>query len=286
VLPYFEQPTLSLGPIHLYAFGAIVAVAVVVGVELLGWRGRKSGLEARVVQSFAIWIVGAGFLGAHLLDALWYHPGEVLASPSILLIPGSGFSSFGGFLGAIAGAFAWRARKQQEILPYIDVTLSVFPIAWTIGRLACTVAHDHPGVPTSADNPLAFAFPDGPRWDLGFLEMLFSLVLSGICVFFWRRPRPLGTYVALTALAYAPARFALDFLRLGDEAEGDARYGDLTPAQWCCLVLLFIGIAALWDLRAERARARRDPRVENIARDQVRHGPQRRSPAARATPGP
>jgi phosphatidylglycerol:prolipoprotein diacylglycerol transferase len=257
VLPYFEQPVVSIGPIDLYAFGAIVAVAVMVGIELVQWRAPKVGLEPDVVRSFALWIVGAGFVSAHLFDALWYHPMEVLASPASLLQLTGGFSSFGGFLGALGGAFAWRARTRREILPLIDVTLSVFPIAWAIGRLGCTVAHDHPGIPTSAANPLAFAFPDGPRWDLGFLEMLFSAGLSIVCVFFWRRRRPLGTYVALTATTYAPVRFALDFLRESADANGDARYGDLTPAQWWCLVLFVVGLGALSDIHDERGRARR-----------------------------
>ena len=112
-------------------------------------------------------------------------------------------------------------------------------------------------VATSAGNPLAFAFPDGPRWDLGFLEMLFSVVLSIVCVVLWRRPRPLGTYVAVTAITYAPVRFALDFLRVGPDAEGDARYGELTPAQWWCLVLFFVGIAAWIDARDAHRRMRR-----------------------------
>ena len=222
--------------------------------------GQKAGLDAGAVRSFAFWIVGAGFLGAHVFDALWYHPAEVLAAPASLLEL-NGFSSFGGFLGALGGAFAWRARTRREILPFIDVTLSVLPIAWAIGRLGCTVAHDHPGISTSAANPLAFAFPDGPRWDLGFLEMLFSLALSVVCVFLWRKPRPLATYVALIALTYAPVRFALDFLRAPAEADGDARYGDLTPAQWCCFLLFIVGIAAFLDIRDERGSRRR---VENL----------------------
>ncbi len=271
MLPYFEQPVLSLGPVHLYAFGAIVAVAVIVGIELAQWRAQKVGLEPATVRSFAFWIVGAGFLGAHLFDALWYHPREVLDAPWSLLQLG-GFSSFGGFLGALGGAFAWRARTRQEILPFIDVTLSVFPIAWAIGRLGCTVAHDHPGIPTSPANPLAFAFPDGPRWDLGFLEMLFSVGLSIVCVFLWRRPRPLGTYVALTAMTYAPVRFALDFLRESADAQGDARYGDLTPAQWWCLVLFVVGLGAFSDIRDERGRTRRaDDRATAVAAGRQSH---------------
>jgi phosphatidylglycerol:prolipoprotein diacylglycerol transferase len=51
---------------------------------------------------------------------------------------------------------------------------------------------------------------------------------------------------------YAPLRFLLDFLRerqdaaiAGLVAGGDARYLGLTPAQWCCLPLLGLGLYLL-----------------------------------------
>ena len=47
---------------------------------------------------------------------------------------------------------------------------------------------------------------------------------------------------ALIATMYAPARFFLDFLRVPPEAGGDARYFDLTPAQYLSVVLLGVGI--------------------------------------------
>lgn len=284
MLPYFDQPVLVLGPMQLYAFGLVVGLAVVVGIELAVWRGRHAGIDASEVQSFAIWVVGTGFVAAHLCDALWYHPDEVLRTPEILIELTAGLSSFGGFLGAIVGALAWRLRAHRTVLPLVENTLSVFPAAWAIGRLGCTLAHDHPGIHTSAGNWLAFAYPDGPRWDLGFLEMLFSIALAAVCALLWRKPRPLGTYIALTCLAYAPVRFALDFLRLPADAEGDARYGGLTPAQWASFVLLAVGLAGLWLIRDERGRRKRAQVGGSDARclesDRSHSTPRRRSSAA------
>jgi phosphatidylglycerol:prolipoprotein diacylglycerol transferase len=55
-------------------------------------------------------------------------------------------------------------------------------------------------------------------------------------------------------MAYAPTRFALDFLRV-DESEyhhqADPRYAGLTPAQWGCLLLLAVGVTLAY--RAARA---------------------------------
>jgi phosphatidylglycerol:prolipoprotein diacylglycerol transferase len=251
MLPYFEQPTLHLGPVPLYAFGLLVGIGVLTGVELAHRRAERFGVDGEKLRWFVFWILVPGFLLSHLFDALWYHPRQVLSDPGMLLQIG-GLSSYGGFLGATLGAIAWRLRHREPVLPYVDLTLSVFPIAWTFGRMGCTVAHDHPGVHTSPNNPLAFAYPDGPRWDLGFLEMLFSLALSIVVVAMWKKDRPIGTYVALTALTYAPVRFALDFLREVPANGGDERYWGVTPAQVACGFLIAIGLWAWREARESR----------------------------------
>ncbi len=34
----------------------------------------------------------------------------------------------------------------MPILPFADLILSVFPVAWVFGRSGCSVVHDHPGM--------------------------------------------------------------------------------------------------------------------------------------------
>lgn len=257
MLPYFEQPVFRLGPIPIHAFGIAVAAALFVGIELARWRARAYRIERAHLSSFFHWILVPGFITAHVLDAIWYHPHELLEQPWSLLDITSGLRSFGGFLGGLGGALAWRARTRQPLLPYADLTMSVFPVAWIFGRLGCTLAHDHPGLHTSATNPLAFAYPDGPRWDLGFLEMLFAVLLSICVVLLWRRERPRGTYIAVVCLLYSPVRFGLDFLRADDAAGGDARYLFLTPAQWAAMGLFAVGLVFARLVHEERGLARR-----------------------------
>jgi phosphatidylglycerol---prolipoprotein diacylglyceryl transferase len=258
MLPYFDQPVLELGPLPIHAFGVMVMLGVMVGIELASWRAKATGLSTASLASFQAWILVPGFVFAHVLDALWYYPGEVLDDPTVLLDITGGLSSFGGFVGALVGALIWRARSGQPLLPHAEVTLSVFPIAWSFGRAGCTLAHDHPGMLTSTDNPLAFAYPGGARWDLGFLEMLFSIVLSAFLVRMWRKPQLPWTYVLVVCGAYAPVRFALDFLRATDVERPDARYGGLTPAQWSAVLLGALAFYA-YRQREESALAARRP---------------------------
>jgi phosphatidylglycerol:prolipoprotein diacylglycerol transferase len=85
---------------------------------------------------------------------------------------------------------------------------------WAVARLGCFTVHDHPGILTTL--PLAVAFPEGPRHDLGLDD---ALVLIGIAVIVrvLDRSRTLrGRLLALVAALYGMARFGLDFLRARD----------------------------------------------------------------------
>lgn len=251
MLPYFEQPVLHLGPIPVYGFGVLVGLGILVGVTLAGKRAPLYGIEKEDLYDFVQWILIPAFVVSHLLDVIWYHPAELLENPAILL--SMSLSSFGGFLGAVMGAFAFRWRRKVPILPYVDLSVSVFPVAWVFGRAGCTVAHDHPGLHTTADNWLAFDYPDGPRWDLGFLEMLFSIALSIALYISWQKPKALGYYIALASLTYAPVRFGLDYLRAEAEDGGDARYGSLTPGQYASIALFLTGLYFLRVATAKNA---------------------------------
>jgi phosphatidylglycerol:prolipoprotein diacylglycerol transferase len=140
------------------------------------------------------------------------------------------------------------------------------------GRAGCASVHDHPGARTTADTFLAVAYPrhpgDGtvthfgfiefiqghdPKFDLGFLELLFTIVLASAFALTWRRRLPIGTYVIASGLAYAPVRFAMDFLRVPQADGGDTRYAGLTPAQWMCFVLFSYAVYMIFYVRRLKA---------------------------------
>ena len=258
-IPYLHIPELTiipkglLGgfppvPFSIKPFGALVATGVYIGSILATRQGKRLGLHDRVMTSFIAWVVGIGFLGGHMLDVIFYYPGQVLRDPLSLFRVWEGLSSFGGFSGAIIGGFLWKWRYKADILPYADVIASSFPAAWVFGRTGCSIAHDHPGLPSDAW--FAVQYPGGGRFDLGLYEMLLTIPLALAFLWLRKKPRPWGFYVGAITIAYAPVRFALDFLRVGEpiaESGGlvaavDPRYAGLTPAQWACFGLLAVGV--------------------------------------------
>lgn len=241
MIPYIELPPIQVGPVTLHPFGLLAAFAAVLGTKMAQRRARKLHADETALNTLIGWILVGGLAGAHLFERVLYRPTELVERPWTLFYFWDGLSSAGGFVGATVAAVLWKRirDKNRPLLPFADIILSILPIPWIFARAGCAVVHDHPGISASANNWLAIAYPDGPRYDLGLLEMLLALVLSVAVATNWHRVRPVGWYVAIVSLVYAPARFALDFLRA---VELDPRYGGLTPAQWACLPLFVFGI--------------------------------------------
>lgn len=272
LLPYIQIPELELlpaielasgrtDPITIKPFGTLVALGVWVSYRIVTRQARRLSLDVETMQQFFTWVTAGGFIGGHVFDVLLYHPDKVFHAKSAgaalqeLLFIWRSQSSFGGFMGAFLGLLAWKHRfKVKDTLPFADVGGSAFVVGWVFGRLGCTTAHDHPGM--RSDAWFAVQYPGGGRFDLGMYEAMFTLPLALTFLYLMRKPRPYGFYLGIMCTAYAPTRFAMDFLRAHDVRDPDPRHLGLTPAQWLCSALLGVGIYFLF--KATKAAERGD----------------------------
>jgi len=242
----------AIDPAHppsIKPFGTLVALGVYIGAIIATRHAKERGLDLKKMSEYIFWVVGIGFVGGHVFDAIFYHPARVARDPLYLFKLWDGLSSYGGFTGAMIGAFAWRLYRNEKILPYSECINSAFPLAWVFGRAGCATVHDHPGKLSDAWFAVRWPLGEGyiGRYDLGLIEMVLTIPLAVTFLILWhRRPfRPLGFYTGVMCIAYAPVRFILDFFREQEGAGlvgGDPRYGGLTPAQWASMALVVIGI--------------------------------------------
>ncbi len=270
MVPYFLQPEVHLfGPVAIHAFGALVALAVIAGWKMTIVRCGRIGLDPEVCNDLLMYVVVSGFVVAHLYSVLAYFPGKVLADPLLLLRFWEDISSFGGIVGGVSGFWLYFRVKEKRVDPgdrlrYLDAIAYVFPFAWAIGRLGCTVAHDHPGTITTFPLGVSLATPGARDYityfygtagrlaelpgqeqlsgmafhDLGWYEFLYtSLLIVPAFLVLNRKARPPGFFLVLFPLLYVPARFLMDFLRLID-----AKYAGLTPAQYAGVGLFFVAL--------------------------------------------
>jgi phosphatidylglycerol:prolipoprotein diacylglycerol transferase len=283
LIPYIKVPEIPLPlpkPVDsIKPFGLLVATGVYLGSVVAIRRARQRGLDLEKMNTFIFYVVGIGFVGAHVFDAIFYTPERLSEDPLYLLKLWAGLSSYGGFFGAIFGLFLYKWKYKENVIGFADTVCSAFPLAWVFGRMGCATVHDHPGRLTTSWLGVQFGHPDvrNPevigllsdpnqilgRFDLGFIEMVLSIPLAVAFHFLWKqRPRPYGFFSGWMCIAYAPVRFVLDFFRIepGDPipegipasamdsfrrligAETDPRHFGLTPAQYACFLLLGIGV--------------------------------------------
>jgi phosphatidylglycerol:prolipoprotein diacylglycerol transferase len=240
-IPWFklEGITFPGTQIGLQPFGLLVAIGVIAGMRLSEWRGEKLGFRRDVVSDLATHVVIIGFVLGHVFDTVFYFPEKLVERPWELLMIWTGLSSYGGFFGAVIGGFYWRWKRGFPLFPVLDQIAFGLPLGWFFGRLGCFVVHDHPGAIT--DFPLAvdnFAFEGvvGPRHDLGFYEVLWSLVVVPLFLWLDRKPRAPGFFLVWICWLYAPVRFGLDFLR-----EADRTWGGLTPGHYSSIFTMLLG---------------------------------------------
>src|SRR3954466_9542850 len=113
-------PIPLLGDLTIHAFGILVAAGILVGMRLTHRRGRELGLTDENVDSMITHILISGFLFAHYFDVFAYQTFGGHPSWRQILNPLDGFSSFGGFIGAVGGLLYWCWKRRQPIMPYAD----------------------------------------------------------------------------------------------------------------------------------------------------------------------
>ncbi len=254
MIPFFEWRVIPAGPFAIQVWGLWAAIGVISGTWFAVRTARRTGLDGDKVEALAFRMIVAAFLGARLFHVLFYEPGHYLSHPlEVLEVWKGGLSSFGGFVGA-AIVFFWRVRASKlPILKTADVFMTALPLGLGCGRIGCFLIHDHPGTLAHGFwRWLAVSYPGGARYDLGLLLGLFDFLAFSAFLALSRRPRKDGFFAISFVVAYAPARFFLDFLR-----EIDIRYFGLTPGQYGAVAMLIFGLASLLRLRyAERVMPR------------------------------
>jgi phosphatidylglycerol---prolipoprotein diacylglyceryl transferase len=262
-IPFFRLGELDAG-IPIQAFGVIVAIGVLIGAGVLRRYAEWHGVSDDHIRGITGWAVATGFIGAHVFDVLAYQWDDFVKDPILMLQLWKGISSYGGFLGGAMGFFfyVWWKRLPPRLMA--DVTIVGLLVAFSIGRIACTVVSDHVGAAVDPDAWYAALAMDYPRhlnishlsehypgtshyiraWNLGFLELLYLIPVNAFVLWYAfrssKRPNA-GMVTVLTGVLYAPVRFFIDFLRF---SETDPRYFGLTFAQWASM-LAFGGAVAL-----------------------------------------
>jgi phosphatidylglycerol:prolipoprotein diacylglycerol transferase len=272
-------------PLHTY--GLLVASAFIVGAALAQREAAKVGLDPERVADLSFWILASALVGAHLYFVLvnheeyfgpdWLTTTRLVGRWPRFLLP-AGMVFYGGFIGAVIGAFVYMRRHGMRFLPYADTLIPSVAFGHFLGRLGCfgagccwgDVAHVH--VPWLASFPRAsLAFqtlagrPDAeayiaadhahtlPLHPTQLYESFGELGIFLLLVLVVRpRKRFDGQVLAVWLMVYSVLRTTVELFR-GDVERGV--YFGLGAGQWTSIFILAAGIA-VWNLGRRGTQAR------------------------------
>ncbi len=261
-VPFFELGHITIPGVGLKLqwFGILVASGVLIGVHVARKYGDRYKIDDEDLRGMTAWVVVSGFVGAHVFDVLAYQREKMAEDPLLLIKLWEGISSYGGFIGGALGWWAFQWWKRLTTGLWADLTVIGLMLGFTIGRIGCTVVHDHMGRATSSF--LGTDYPTGevrgrvcevldgkyscPEWvnalpepvarmhNLGMYELFYLIPVNAFLLWlaFRKKQSNAGLLAVLLGVLYAPVRFVMEFLRFN---ETDPRYVGLTFAQWASI---------------------------------------------------
>ncbi len=207
MIPWFDASHIAIAGQMIPTQGPLAIAGIAVGHLTFGrWLQRHQGMTALRADQMGFAIIAAAVLVGHLTATYFTAPD----APFLQLYAPQ--SSLGALLGGGAMGLLLTGLWQLEPLVVIDGAAWAFMHGWPLVRLGCVLVHDHPG--RRSILPIAVAFPEGPRLDIGLLEWLFCLLLLGFGRLLMRGAVAPGRLAAWATLLFSAARLVLEWLRV------------------------------------------------------------------------
>jgi phosphatidylglycerol---prolipoprotein diacylglyceryl transferase len=243
----------ELGPIPVYSYGLLLAVAYLLGLKLALVRARHAGIDPARVMDLGLYVIISALVGAKLLlvavDFEYYrnNPGDVLT------LARSGGVFYGGLLAAVVVGIVYLRRHRLPVWKTADVFAPSIALGHVVGRTGCLLAGCCYGRPTELPwgvvftNPLAAAnvgTPLGiPLHPAQMYDAGAELLILGALLTVERRGRAFaGRTFWLYILLYAISRFFVEVFR-GDER--GTVFGIVSTSQFVSLVLVPLSLGML-----------------------------------------
>ncbi len=255
-IPSPSSGTLTIGPLTLNAYGALIALGVIVAVWVMGRRLEQRGIGTRDdASAIALWAVPAGVIGARLYHVItdWERFAD---DPSkIIEVWKGGLGIWGGIaVGVFVGALVTK-RRGLPIAGSLDCVAPALAFAQAIGRWGNWFNQELFGRPTtlpwglevSASTAIDAGYDPGTLFHPTFLYESIGCVLLGFGLIAFEKRKPLrdGVLFAYYVAGYTAMRFFIEGLRI-DPAHDVA---GLRLNQWVSLVVFSAAVVVIVVMR-------------------------------------
>jgi phosphatidylglycerol:prolipoprotein diacylglycerol transferase len=235
---------LRIGPLTIYSYGLMMAIAFLTAAYLTGKELTRKGLNGELASSMVFWAAVGGLIGARIF-AIFDDWSGFVTDPVHAIFSGAGFVWYGGLIGGFL-AVTWSIRANG--LPWLTTVDCIAPgmvLAHGIGRIGCELAGDGDwGRETTL--PWGQAYPNaivGWHYPPGVYvhptPLYETLAYTLVFAFLWsirKRPHPEGTLFWWYLVLASTARFFIEFVRINPRI-----VVGLSEAQLISIALVAIG---------------------------------------------
>ena len=136
--------------IHIYFYGVILALAIILGTFVADFIGTKFfELKKEVIVDLSPYVVIFGIIGARLYYCLLNYDFYLRFPTEILAIRHGGISIHGAIIGGFIGLVIFAIRHKYSIKKLTDVIAVSLPLAQSVGRWGNFFNSEAFGLPTN-----------------------------------------------------------------------------------------------------------------------------------------
>ncbi len=210
----------QIGPLYIYSYGLMVAVAVGIATLLAYKHAPEFGLDKDKIIDLVIAILIGGIVGARALYVLLNIRYYITNPLEIINITKGGLVWYGAFFTGILVGIWFVKRYNINFWVGGDLFAPYIALAQGIGRIGCFLNGCCYGSPAPQGFLLAVVFPDDPvfRHPTQIYSVL-ALILLFVILRIWQKKRHFNGEIFLGyAVLYSLTRFGLEFIR-GDNTK-------------------------------------------------------------------
>ncbi|MEA1961361.1 MAG: prolipoprotein diacylglyceryl transferase [Bacillota bacterium] len=234
---------IDFGKIHVYSWGFMLAIAIIVAIIGIGKLFAKEGYNQEDILDIVIATVLFGLLGARLAFVLVYQWQDFLANPAMMFsFKNGGFSGliwYGAFVGGFGAFLVCLWKKKLPFWNVADMFAPFLALGYAIVRVGCFLNGCCYGRVTESAIGVVFPYVDTfARYPTQLFSTGLNLLLFFFLLWYYPRRRFSGQVFIYYLIGYSVYRFIVEYFR-----ETEIMYGILTLGQVYTLGLF--GIALL-----------------------------------------
>ncbi len=219
-------------------YGIIMATAMLIGLALVIYRGKKLGYESDLFVDLALWVLPSAVVGARLYYVIFEfdrYGGNILR---MINIREGGLAIHGGVIGGVIAGYIYTKRKGLNMWQLADLVMPSLILGQAIGRWGNYINGEAHGGPT--DLPWAIMV-DGVAVHPTFLyESIWNLMVFFALLKLSSIKKFDGEIVCWYMILYSIGRFFIEGLRTDS-----LMIGPLRQAQVISITLMTIGAAVI-----------------------------------------